>query len=348
MEDITQKLPMNRKATALHSLLKGVSVIFKGIGFLSLAFLVLRLWKEGFPRLEGPEGETWAGVLRILLPYVIMGALSGGVIGLGSLMVRLANRVRDKLFGLGDLAWHLVKAVSSGQEKSALSTAELILNRPTKDEYGHYLHGYSWFIKGMCSENRDFYEKALDCYGGALAVNPNFVDALNEKGVCYNIMGNPQKALPCFERILDIQSDDLEALLNKAGTLEKAGSLDIALDAWRKFAGAIESKYPRGLIGLSAIESQKPISRYVSIITDESFKNTTQMFRHEPARWQELLEVHRAYLASSGEQADREYKEQVNKINPTIQSLADAHSLDLATTVSLLLAISFLKQSPEQ
>jgi len=187
-QDIVQKLPMNKKATALHSLLKGVSIIFYGIGIMSLSFLVVRLYQEGFPRLEGPEGETWTGVLRILLPYIIMGALSGGIIGLGSLMTRLANRVRDKWFGLGDLARDMVNAVSSGQDESALSIADMILNRPAKDEYGHYLHGYSWFIKGMYFENRDSYgkainsyEKAINCYDSALAINPNFVDALNEK-----------------------------------------------------------------------------------------------------------------------------------------------------------------------
>ena len=63
--------------------------ILAAIGGFSIIMTVARLWNDGFPRLEGPEGDTWAGVLRILAPYAVMLLISLGVLGLGGWM---ANR----------------------------------------------------------------------------------------------------------------------------------------------------------------------------------------------------------------------------------------------------------------
>lgn len=46
--------------------MKSLGSILKGIGGFSLVMTGLHLWRVGFPRLEGPEGESWAKVLSIL------------------------------------------------------------------------------------------------------------------------------------------------------------------------------------------------------------------------------------------------------------------------------------------
>jgi hypothetical protein len=52
-------------------------------GIFSIIMTGLRLYRDGFARLEGTEGATWSGVLRILAPYIIVGLISLGVMALG-------------------------------------------------------------------------------------------------------------------------------------------------------------------------------------------------------------------------------------------------------------------------
>lgn len=58
--------------------------ILNAFGYFSLVMTGLHLWRVGFPRLEGPEGESWPKVLSISASYVIMGLISFGFLGLGN------------------------------------------------------------------------------------------------------------------------------------------------------------------------------------------------------------------------------------------------------------------------
>ena len=64
--------------------MKALGSILKVIGGFSLAMTGLHLWRVGFPRLEGPEGESWAKVLSIVASYAIMGLISFGILCLGN------------------------------------------------------------------------------------------------------------------------------------------------------------------------------------------------------------------------------------------------------------------------
>ena len=56
----------------------------KVIGGFSLVMTGLHLWRVGFLRFEGADGETWVKVLSILTSYAIMGLISRGIFGLGN------------------------------------------------------------------------------------------------------------------------------------------------------------------------------------------------------------------------------------------------------------------------
>ena len=66
--------------------------ILKAIGGFSLVMTGLHLWRVGFPRLEGPEGDSWAKVLSILASYAIMSLISLGILGLGTYLSGRAVR----------------------------------------------------------------------------------------------------------------------------------------------------------------------------------------------------------------------------------------------------------------
>jgi len=73
-----------------------VKNIFEIIGFVMLAGTALHLWQVGFSRLQGPEGTTWYGTLRVLIAYIILAAFAAGVMGIGKLIGRASNRKQSR------------------------------------------------------------------------------------------------------------------------------------------------------------------------------------------------------------------------------------------------------------
>lgn len=67
--------------------MKATGNSIRALGGLLLAGTLIFLWQAGFPRLEGTEGETWQGVFRILLPYVLAGLIGFGLFLLGTFVV---------------------------------------------------------------------------------------------------------------------------------------------------------------------------------------------------------------------------------------------------------------------
>ena len=78
--------------------MKALGSILKAIGVFSLVMTGLHLWRVGFPRLEGPEGESWIKVFSILVSYVIMGLISFGILGLGEYLGNWQARRMNKRF----------------------------------------------------------------------------------------------------------------------------------------------------------------------------------------------------------------------------------------------------------
>lgn len=63
-----------------------------GIAVFWLVMTGLHLWQVGFPRLEGPEGRSWEKVISILLSYVLMAAVAGGLAAIGALIEKHHQR----------------------------------------------------------------------------------------------------------------------------------------------------------------------------------------------------------------------------------------------------------------
>lgn len=59
-------------------------------------------------------------------------------------------------------------------------------------------------------------EKALECYDKALAINPNDVIALNNKGVELASQRRYMESIECFDKVLEINPEDATALHNKS------------------------------------------------------------------------------------------------------------------------------------
>jgi hypothetical protein len=78
----------------LPLLARSIGKVLHLFGGLSLLVTVVHLWKVGFPRLEGPWGQTLADVAGVLAPYACMALVSGGLFLAGRRLMRPRGTVQ--------------------------------------------------------------------------------------------------------------------------------------------------------------------------------------------------------------------------------------------------------------
>jgi tetratricopeptide (TPR) repeat protein len=86
-----------------------------------------------------------------------------------------------------------------------------------------------WNLVANCHLKQGSMRKALLFYNKALEVKPNYVPALNNIGVMYNLQGEPQKALVAFERAYQKSKFSKTPRFNLAKLYLKNGLADLAL-----------------------------------------------------------------------------------------------------------------------
>ena len=86
------------------------------------------------------------------------------------------------------------------------------------------------------------FDEALESYERALAIRPNYAEAHNNCGNTLQELKRFDKALESFERALAIRPDFAEAINNRGNTLQKLGRFDEALEGYER-ALAIRADY---------------------------------------------------------------------------------------------------------
>ena len=90
-----------------------------------------------------------------------------------------------------------------------------------------------WFIKGHLLLEQKKYREAILHFNNALQINPSFIEALNDIGVCFDNLEILDKAMEAFNKILNIDLKNKLALYN-------IGAVNIKLKKYDKTAVIIE------------------------------------------------------------------------------------------------------------
>jgi Flp pilus assembly protein TadD, contains TPR repeats len=69
--------------------------------------------------------------------------------------------------------------------------------------------------KGVSLAQSGRYEEAITSYDKALAINPNYVNALYNKGRALNNLGKYQEAITYYDKLLALVANDVDTLNNK-------------------------------------------------------------------------------------------------------------------------------------
>lgn len=63
------------------------------------------------------------------------------------------------------------------------------------------------------------YQKAIDCFDKVIELNPNDAEVHNGKGCALYILGNKEEAIKCFDKAIELMPDLIVALENKEAAL---------------------------------------------------------------------------------------------------------------------------------
>lgn len=88
--------------------------------------------------------------------------------------------------------------------------------------------------KGCELKAQGRYKEAISNYDKVLEINSNNIASWNNKGECLNILGRIDEALNCLDKALETDPQNVDALNNKGISLSMLGRLDEALSCFNK------------------------------------------------------------------------------------------------------------------
>ena len=70
----------------------------------------------------------------------------------------------------------------------------------------------AWYNMGqICMIKQKDFSRALHCFDRATTIRPDYIGAHHQRGVAYELLGDRQKALECWERTLELDPENKQA-----------------------------------------------------------------------------------------------------------------------------------------
>ncbi len=88
--------------------------------------------------------------------------------------------------------------------------------------------------KGVALGNLGKYEEVITCNDKILKIDPNYVDALNNKGVALGNLGKYEEEIHCYDEVLAIDPNNINPLYNKGTALYNLGKYQEGIEWFDK------------------------------------------------------------------------------------------------------------------
>jgi hypothetical protein len=131
------------------------------------------------------------------------------------------------------------------------------------------------------------YTKAEQYYDKALAIDPNYNDALNNKGFVLSQPGKYSEAIGYYDKVLDIDPRDKDALNGKGNALNDQGNYTQAIQSFDK-ALALDPNDSNAISGkqyaISQIVASAPTSGYSRGFSDSQIYDTGDRYINQAGK----------------------------------------------------------------
>ncbi len=91
-----------------------------------------------------------------------------------------------------------------------------------------------WFAKGANYHNNKEYDNAVAAYTQAILIDPNYINAYNNRGLIYSSKGMYDRAIADFNKALEIDPKHISSYNNRALAYDNKGMYDSALQDLNK------------------------------------------------------------------------------------------------------------------
>ncbi len=80
----------------------------------------------------------------------------------------------------------------------------------------------AYHMRGCAHAELDAFQKALEDFGRAIALDPEDIDSLRNRAVMYLELGEPEKAVQDYDEVIRLDPDDLSVREERQRALEEA------------------------------------------------------------------------------------------------------------------------------
>ncbi len=133
--------------------------------------------------------------------------------------------------------------------KEVLRKIDLTANLPSPTKA--QLKAEDYFDSGLQKHNEENYSQSIEDYDKAIELNPEYVDAYNNRGNAYDDLGEYQQAIEDYDKAIELNPEDPDAYINRGLSYNSLGKYQQATEDYDK---AIElnpedpdAYYSRGL-----------------------------------------------------------------------------------------------------
>ena len=172
-----------------------------------------------------------------------------------------------------------MRARLDGEPIAVRQIAESLARRFPKDERAH------WVLGNACSAQQ-MYDKAVEHFQQAIAINPQFSLAYNSIGYAYRPTGDMAAAEKAFQQYIALVPNDPNPYDSYAELLMKLGRFDESIAQYNK-AQLIDPHFSGSFVGIAAdhlfagrhVDALAEANRYLSVARDDHERRAALLTR---------------------------------------------------------------------
>ncbi|NCF21013.1 MAG: tetratricopeptide repeat protein, partial [Haliea sp.] len=120
----------------------------------------------------------------------------------------------------------LVRLYESNQPGPALLQAKRLCEAYPEQPMPHN-------VMGVILAQREDHQGAVNSYRQALALEPEYVDALNNLGSSLHALGNYREAIDCYKKVIQLNGKDADAFFNMGNSLMELEDFEAAAENYQ-------------------------------------------------------------------------------------------------------------------